>query len=115
MSYSEGYLNKLRERVSIRQFINYDLPVNRNSRSTFQCPFCLNPSNRLVIKDLFKRFVCIDCGKNGDVFLFVKLLFKYDDSPEGFSGTVETVANVSAQLYLNQIPHTVSEMARLGG
>ncbi len=109
MDYKVDYLNRLRNRVSIRQFINYDLPVNRHSRSAFQCPLCLNSLNRLLINDNQLKFVCFDCKKTGDVFEYVQLT-----QGVNFDRALEIIADVSAELYLTQIPHTVKEISRIG-
>jgi DNA primase len=109
MGYKTDYLNMLKRRINIRQFIDFSLLENRNSRSAFLCPFCFNQGTRLLISDKSHTFGCVDCGESGDVFEYVRRTKKclLDEA-------IDLIADKSAEFYFETVPNFVSAMALEG-
>lgn len=103
-----NYISQLKEKVPLLYVVRQHLKSERVG-ILFPCPFCQKRNCNLIVNDARNWFSTSFCPNKGDVFSFLSSFL-------GINGeaVVEYLSDLSAELYYEKIPSTVSEIARLG-
>ena len=64
---------KMERKLDSYHYLNVDSEVHLTGLNsfTFDCVFCNNDDNKFLVKDLYNRFVCNNCGMSGRLIDYV--------------------------------------------